>query len=96
MKAAQDQEIFNSLSPEQRDLLRRFTPAIVDTVLHHFLWMLDERPDVKLSVDAGSGTVSSLREVSDGLSNELYSDVGWIARFSRKPRSACDFTGSSE
>jgi hypothetical protein len=62
MKAPKDQDIVNSLSPEQRDLLRKFTPAIVDTALHHFLWMLDERADLTLSVHVDSGTVSSLRE----------------------------------
>ena len=33
----------------------------------------------------GSGEVVDIREISDGLVGELYSDDGWVAKFSRFP-----------
>jgi hypothetical protein len=65
--------------------LKELLPKIVDTVLHHSLWTIeqDERLDVRMT-DA-TGTIN-IREASDGLAGELYGENGWIAHFSNKPR----------
>ena len=58
-------------------------PEVVDSVLHNLLTMLEQAEDLKIAIELGDQTVVNLREVSDGLSGELYSDEGWIARFSQ-------------
>lgn len=71
-----------SLSNAQRDAVLRLIPQVVDTVLHHLLWTLEQTENVNVSVQSNDEFVPSLREASDGLSGELYSDEGWIARYS--------------
>ena len=58
-------------------------PEIVETVLHHLLWTLEQVEDVNISVHLPNGVVPSLREVSDGLAGELYD---WIPRFSSQSK----------
>jgi hypothetical protein len=78
----------SEFTPHQRDVLLGLVPEIVDTVLHHLLWTLEQEGDVvQIGVRAKGGFVSSLNEVFDGLAGELYSEDGWIARFSKETAS---------
>ena len=71
----------SKLSDEQMALiLEALLPEIVDTVLDKTLWMVEQEERIGLSWDEGGKRVD-LRDASDGLSGELYSDEGWIARF---------------
>jgi hypothetical protein len=74
-------------SSQDRDLFLSLVPDIVDSVLHHLLWTLEEDGPVRVAVDLPDGEVPSLNEVSDGLAGELYTEDGWIARFSEEPSS---------
>ena len=71
-------------SETQRDVFLSLLPEIVDTVLHHLLWTLEQAEDVDVAVRADGVSVRSIRDASDGLAGELYSDEGWIARFSKE------------
>ena len=71
------------LNRNQIALIERLVPMIVDTVLHHLLWTLEQVEDVDISVQLPNGVVPSLREVSDGLAGELYD---WIEWFSSPPK----------
>lgn len=75
----------SAFGPHQVDVLRWLIPQIVDTTLHDLLWWLEQEKSVDVAVKTPSGVIPSIREVSDGLAGELYTDRGWIARFSRKP-----------
>jgi hypothetical protein len=72
-----------SFDKDQKDMLIKLVPQIVDTALHHFLFTVEQEQNLKLIMDCGDSS-QSLRELSDGLAGELYGDHGWIARFSTK------------
>jgi len=69
---------------EMPDIVRRMVPRIVDTVLHHLLWTLEQDQAVNLSNESDGTVTPNIREASDGLSGELYGARGWIAKFSQK------------
>jgi hypothetical protein len=72
-------------SPENKALFLSLVPEIVDSVLHHLLWTFEQNEHVRIAVDLPDEQVESLNAISDGFPGELYSDEGWIARFSTKP-----------
>lgn len=83
--AAEDvRQQLQTASPNVPDLLTAMVPRIVDTVLHHLLWTLEQEESVELSIRADGSTYRSVRDESDGLCGELYGDRGWIARFSQE------------
>ncbi|QDT25081.1 hypothetical protein Enr10x_03750 [Gimesia panareensis] len=86
MKGERSQKLRELLSQCSQEDLRMFQsllPEIADTVLHYLLQGFDEVEDeIKITVDTGSEQVASLSEASDGLAGELYTEEGWIARFS--------------
>lgn len=67
--------------------VKRIIPHVVDTVIHNFLWALEQEKAVGLWIEADGQVTPSIREVSDGLTGELYGERGWIAKFSRKDSS---------
>jgi hypothetical protein len=80
------QQIAN-FTPEQVDALSKFVPLIVDAALHHLLFTAEQERGLQLIMNNPEGGVAqNLREISDGLSGELYGKHGWIARFSEKPK----------
>jgi hypothetical protein len=66
------------------EAIRQLIPRIVDTTLHHLMWMLEQERSVELSIEVEGAVTRNLREASDGLSGELYGERGWIARFSKE------------
>ena len=76
-----------SFGPEQKDALTKLLPQIVDTTLYHLLWSLEQQETFELMARDNNGELQSIRNISDGLSGELYSDRGWISRFSSKSKS---------
>jgi hypothetical protein len=74
----------SQFTPEQKEFLRAVISKVVDTTLHHLLWTLEQEEDVKVSVGIDAGVTSDIAKASDGLSGELYSDEGWIRRFSKE------------
>ncbi len=78
------QVLLKHSNSDSRELLMQFVPMVVDITLHYVLWMFEDERALKVSLDTASGNVPSLRDISDGLSGELYSPKGWIARFSQE------------
>jgi hypothetical protein len=71
------------LQEEGKAAFLSLVPRVVDTVLHHLLWTLEQPDDIAIAVQVGVDRVESLKEVSGGgLAGELYTEEGWIARFS--------------
>jgi len=67
----------DSFSDEQREILHRLVPAIVDTVLHHLMWTLEEHEEVSLRMGDGP----DLRTISDGLTGDL---EGWKESYTKR------------
>lgn len=87
MKGEESEQIrtaLRSFTIEQRSVFLSLVPEVVDTVLHHLLFTLEQSEDVKIRVTSDGIDVPDLKDLSDGLAGELYSDEGWIARFSRE------------
>jgi hypothetical protein len=70
--------------PEDKALFLSLLPEIVDRVLHDLLWMFEQNEHVRIAVDLPDDNVENLNAISDGLAGELYSEEGWIARFSKE------------
>jgi hypothetical protein len=73
-----------TLSPEQREIVRRCVVACVDRGLGGFLFALSEAHDfgrqIAVMVDG-----KNIAELSDGLQGEPYGQDGWVARFGKHP-----------
>lgn len=91
MKDARGQRIYQQvkeLRPEDRELLRSVVAQVVDTTLHHLLWSLEDAKEVKVAVHTPEAYVPDIASRSDGLAGELYTEDGWIERFSRQRRAS--------
>lgn len=66
-----------------RDTLLSLLPDIVDTVLHHLLWTLEQNTELTVGIQMHEDFFPNVSQMSDGLPGELYTDKGWIARFSK-------------
>ena len=66
------------LDKEQIEILKWLIPEIVDFSLDSMLFMFEGHPDLQLVFQG-----VDLKEVSDGLSGELYTEDGWIQKFSK-------------
>jgi hypothetical protein len=82
--AAKIRRILEPLSEEQQQVFLSLVPEVVDTVLHHLLWTLEQEDNVRIGILADNEDVNNLKDISDGLAGELYSGEGWIARFSKE------------
>ena len=92
MRGNTAEKVREELASSGRDatqVLTRMVPRVVDTVLHHLLWTLEQEPGLDLSVGVGETAGPSARDESDGLGGELYGSRGWIARFSKQRHEEC-------
>ncbi|ARD85999.1 hypothetical protein A3306_01825 [Rickettsia bellii] len=75
-----------NLMPDQLNLLKFVIASAVDKSLHYTLFMLQEHEqDMQLNMYDEDDHEYSLVEISDGLCGELYSEDGWIAKYSKYP-----------
>jgi hypothetical protein len=87
MKGEQaEHDALDRLDADGRQSFLALVPAVVDTVLHHLLWTVEQNEKIQLVMVARDGSVTNLNDMSDGLAGELYSERGWIARFSEAAR----------
>lgn len=68
---------------EQKKLLRNLIFHAVDLTIHNFLFMTEQKDAIKLYFNSESGECIDLNKISDGLCGELYSEDGWIKKFSK-------------
>lgn len=78
-------ELLTNFNKEQIEIIIKLVPTVVDTSLHYFLDMIDSSDEIKLLFKEGDLNYIDIKELSDGLAGELYSDEGWIAKFSKQP-----------
>ena len=87
MKGLTAQEVtskMSSFSSEQVEILKWMLPKIVDQNLHNLLIMFEENDELFLGVNSENGELEEIKEISDGLAGELYTEDGWIQRFSKE------------
>ncbi|MCF7360839.1 hypothetical protein L3V23_01845 [Vibrio sp. A1-b2] len=83
-KSAQDlNSKLSKLDDEQLSLVREVVVSSVDDVLHNLLWMIEQSGDqITLTCNDENNAVN-IHTISDGLSGEMYTEDGWIAKYSR-------------
>jgi len=71
----------SNLSEEQKEILRRVCTHVLDSGLHDFLFAIQEASEnnegIEILVDG-----EDIAKKSDGLQGELYSEDGWIHKYS--------------
>lgn len=75
---------YKSLDPEAAAVLRQFLTEAVDQTFAQFLAFFDTHK-IAILFPSENGVEKDVTATSDGLAAEPYSEVGWIARFSRFP-----------
>lgn len=78
-------ELLENVSEADRLLIMQLIPGVVDTVLHHLLWTAEQESDLRIGIRIDDA-IEELRDISDGLPGELYTENGWISRFSTENR----------
>jgi hypothetical protein len=85
MKSPRSREIFerfHHLKFEEEAYLKQLFTEVVDTALHFLLSFADE-DKIDIILHTESCNEVNIKSISDGLAGELYSDDGWISRFSK-------------
>lgn len=80
-KLSKDLSLF---SPEQLEIVKKIVLSSIDDTLHHFLWKIEQSDKFDIVAKEQNETFS-LKEESDGLCGELYTQEGWIEQFSKYP-----------
>lgn len=77
--------LISSFTDNQIDIVRNIMISIVDDAIHNYLWMLEQHEDdiVMLCSQDNGLDKEDIVKLSDGLSGEIYTEDGWIARYSR-------------
>ncbi|MGI9573310.1 hypothetical protein ACRYJU_04415 [Alloalcanivorax xenomutans] len=71
-------------SDDEKKTIRDVVVSSIDDVIHNILWMIEQREeDVSLLCGGKGVKKEDVNKLSDGLSGEIYSEDGWIAKFSR-------------
>lgn len=70
------------LSEKERALLKEIVFLIVDMSLHNMMSFFESEPTSGWRIILHSSGID-LADISDGLCGELYSEEGWISRYSK-------------
>jgi len=99
-QAKSDKILFQEISKipqEYKKIIEIIVSETLDTCLHYTLFMLQEYEDeMQLIMHDEDYHQYSLAEISDGLCGELYSEDGWIAKYSKYPNWLEDIEDSKE
>lgn len=82
MKDEDSQKLYEEIKKmdnKQIELIKKIIPQIVDLSLHNMLCMIEENTKIKVQIEN-----ECIDKISDGLAGELYSEDGWIQRFSKE------------
>jgi hypothetical protein len=67
---------FSSLDKNSKEFIKRIIPFAIDYCLNNFLEMFEEHEELLLGMEG-----KDLCKISDGLSGELYTEDGWIQKY---------------
>jgi hypothetical protein len=65
-----------------RKQIETFATDLVDSTLHNLLSFFEGAEDFMIAFKEDENNLVDLNEISDGLAGELFTDEGWISRFS--------------
>lgn len=72
------------LDKHQIDVLKKYIFTSIDNVIYNTLDMLEQNEEsMRLLVSQDGNNERNIVEISDGLSGELFSENGWIEKFSK-------------
>ncbi len=74
------QEKISVFDEQQKDTVLWILSKAVDQSMHNMLFMIEEHEEINIIYDT-----EDIEERSDGLSGELYTEDGWIEKYSNKP-----------
>ncbi|MGP4672502.1 hypothetical protein ACSV5N_11125 [Agrobacterium salinitolerans] len=75
--------LLDQFDQDQREAIKSIILTQIDGAIHNFLWLIEKGGDSSFPVVLNGGIPPvDLATASDGLTGELYSDEGWIARYS--------------
>lgn len=72
-----------SFGKEQIEVIKWLIPQLVDINLNNTLEMIDSNNSIDVKITYNNSQYS-IKELSDGLSGELYTSDGWIQKFSNE------------
>ncbi|WP_245921033.1 epimerase [Melghirimyces profundicolus] len=78
------EKILSSFDQKAMEGLHYLIPIIVDVTLHHLLWTIEQYEETVDIVVFKEQKAIRLSQISDGLPGELYTEDGWISRFSQQ------------
>ncbi|MFF2482276.1 epimerase [Paenibacillus sp. NPDC058071] len=78
------EEFINNLEKDQQERIVDITSQVVDTTLHFLLLALEEESLISVFAKYDDGEPIDIKKLSDGLPGELYTEDGWIMKFSDK------------
>ncbi|EFM08674.1 conserved hypothetical protein [Paenibacillus curdlanolyticus YK9] len=76
-------KLVDNFDQPQREKILAILSQVVDTTIHNFLWTIEQADDIDLVLKKEQENLS-VKSLSDGLTGELYTEDGWILRFSKK------------
>ena len=74
-------ELLTHIPDDATESLKRIVEEMVDQCLFNILDMLENDESVEITCNG-----NNVAELSDGLAGELYSEAGWIAKYSKYHR----------
>lgn len=74
------QEKISLFNEQQKNTVLWILSKAVDQCMHNMLFMVEEHEEIDILYDA-----ENIAEKSDGLTGELYTEDGWIEKYSKKP-----------
>lgn len=72
------------IDERSREAIKEVLPNIIDTFIYCFLENLDASQAVRVSVQSGTDSITSIAKMSWGLSAEPAGEDGWLVRFSKE------------
>jgi hypothetical protein len=75
-------ERLKEMSDEEVALLRKFAYKMVDLTIHNTLFFFEQSIG-KWKISNQERQIGDLANISDGFSGELYTEDGWIKKYSR-------------
>ena len=81
------------ISPEHIETIKRLSLETIDSTIYYFLWMIEQSDADENGLDLIQKTSEgsfSLKDYSDGLYGESYTEDGWISQYSKYPSSEQD------
>jgi hypothetical protein len=73
---------FKKLNPESCEFVKKLLVVTVDAAIARFLYFLDDF-QIEVRFRTSEGEQHDVRAISDGLHGEIWTEDGWIKRFSK-------------